>query len=243
MTRRRHVLAVLCVLAGMFGGALPFAPAGAQDSTQGGPDADPVILTLDQERLFAGSRVAQQIGEEIETQAAELANENRHIEAELSAEELELTELRPTLSVEEFRKLADAFDAKVQRIRDEQDAKERDLQRLREEGRQDFLRGVTPVLTEIARERGALVILDRRTVLLSADRVDITDAVIARIDAALDEGEAPEGAPETDADPDPALPANPEMTPEPVPAPDPDPVPEAAPESAPDSAPVPENAD
>ncbi len=197
------VLAVLLAAASM-----P-APADAQD----GADAPPPVLTIDQERLFAESEVAKRIGDEIEAQAAALAAENRHIEAELSAEELELTEKRPTLPVEEFRALADAFDAKVQRIRDEQDAKERDLQSLREAGRQDFLRSVTPVLTEIARERGALVILDRRTVVLSAGAVDATDEAIARVDEALAEEAPPEETPseespseETPAPPAPDMP-------------------------------------
>lgn len=170
--------------------------AGAQDATP----LPPPVLTLDQERLFAQSRAAGQISDEIERRSAELAAENRRIEAELSAEELDLTERRETLPPDEFRALADAFDAKVERLRTEQDAKERDLQRLREEERQNFLRRITPILTQLARERGALVILERRTVILSADTIDVTDAAIERIDEAL--LEAPLGLDTPDAAPD-----------------------------------------
>jgi hypothetical protein len=90
--------------------------------------------------------------------------------------------------VAEFRALADAFDEKVQRIRTEQDAKARELQELREQQRQTFLRRISPILAEIVRERGALAVLGRRTVLLSADSIDITDEAISRINAALDGG-------------------------------------------------------
>jgi hypothetical protein len=38
------------------------------------------------------------------------------------------------------------------------------------------------------RDRGAAVLMDSRAVLLSADRVDVTEAAIAAIDAALGEG-------------------------------------------------------
>lgn len=190
------------------------APVAAQDPAA---VATPV-LTLDQERLFQSSEAAKRISAEIEEQTLALAAENRRIEAELSAEELDLTEARPTLDPEEFRALADAFDDKVQRIRAEQDAKERALQQQRENDRQEFLSRISPVLAEIARERGALVILDRRVVLLSADAVDITDVAIARIDAAF----AP--SPETPS-PDPA------PTPAPDPAPDPAPVEDPAPEN------------
>jgi len=38
---------------------------------------------------------------------------------------------------------------------------------------------------------GGVVLLDARTVLLRADAVDITDAAIARIDAAIGDGKPP----------------------------------------------------
>lgn len=153
------------------------------------------ILTLDQERLFDGSRVAERVAEEFERRSAELATENRRIEAELEAEELDLTKRRPGLAPEAFRALADAFDEKVQGIRAAQDAKARELQRLQEQGRQDFLRQITPVLAQIVRERGAVAVLDRRSVLLSADAIDITDEAIARINAALDAPAEPDPTP------------------------------------------------
>ena len=155
------------------------------------------VVTLDQERLFNGSRVAERVSAEIEQRMQELATENRQIEADLNAQELDLTKRRPTLSTTEFRALADAFDEKVQAIRVQQDEKERALLRMQEQERQNFLRRITPVLAEIVRERRAVVVLDRRTVFLSADNVDITDEAIARINAALDaEGNStPEPAP------------------------------------------------
>lgn len=144
------------------------------------------ILTLDQERLFEGSGLSDRVSAEIERRSQELAEQNRRIEAELVAEELALTEQRPSLSAADFRALADAFDEKVQRLRAEQDAKQLELQRLRDEERQSFLGQITPVLATIVRERGALIVIDRRAAILSADAIDITDEAIARINAALD---------------------------------------------------------
>lgn len=216
------------LLAAVLAVALWMTPGEAQELGA----VQPIVLTLDQERLFQGSAAAARISAAIERQAAELAAENREIEAALSAEELELTEARPTLEPEAFRALADAFDEKVQRIRGEQDAKERALQELREAERQNFLRRISPVLAEIARERGALLILDRRAVLLSADSIDITDEAIARIDASLTV-DPPLGAPETSPEPAPdpspetapdtAIDGNAETTPSPEPEPSPTP--------------------
>ena len=145
------------------------------------------ILTLDQERLFNGSRVAERVSAEIERRTEDLAAENRRIEAQLVAEELDLTERRASLPADEFRALADSFDERVQGIREAQDAKARELQRLRDEQRQNFLRQITPVLAEIVRERGAVAVMDRRSVFLSAESIDITEEAIARINAAFDQ--------------------------------------------------------
>ncbi|MBV1903372.1 MAG: OmpH family outer membrane protein [Marinosulfonomonas sp.] len=142
------------------------------------------ILTIDSDRVYGASLAGQRIGAELEMRLQELVSENRRIEAELEAEEQSLTKKRATLPATEFRALADTFDQKVQRIRDEQDAKQRALQTLRENDRRAFVEAISPILSAIGNERGALLILERRDVLLSADSIDITDEVIGRINAA-----------------------------------------------------------
>ena len=155
------------------------------------------ILTIDVDRVFSSTITGQRISAAISTSVAELSAENRRIEGELAAEELALTETRKTMSAEEFKPLADAFDQKVQKIRAEQEAKERRLQQLQEAETQEFLATVAPVLSSLGNKYGAVVILDRRNVLLAADGVDITDEAIERIDQALSErGDARVNAPE-----------------------------------------------
>jgi Skp family chaperone for outer membrane proteins len=172
------------------------------------PDPPPPVLTIDAERVLAESAFGRALSAEVDAAARALAEENRRIEADLLAEEKDLTERRAMMSPDEFRPMADAFDEKVQRLRAEQDEKERALTDLREEGRQRFLREAVPVLSAILREQGALVLLDRRDVFLSADAIDITGIAIARIDAAV--APAVEAPAETGRDvpaPAPAAPA------------------------------------
>jgi Skp family chaperone for outer membrane proteins len=167
------------LLAALLAVAAGPAPAQAQQV-----ELPPPVLTFDADRLLAESEIGRGLTAEIEEAARRLSEENRRIEADLLAEESALTEQRGVLAPEEFRPLADAFDAKVQRLRAEQDEKERALVDLREEGRRRFFAEAVPVLSDILRERGALVLIDRRDVFLSADAIDITDVAIARIDAA-----------------------------------------------------------
>lgn len=149
------------------------------------------ILVVDPERLFSQTRLGQSFVAQLQLERDELIARNRRIEAELEAEEQALTEKRDETSPEEFREMADAFDAKVQEIRRESERRVRDLERNRERAPVDFMREVEPVLVDIMRAAGGVVVMDARNVLLRADVIDITDVAIARIDATL--------APESDA--------------------------------------------
>lgn len=162
-------------------GLLPCHPTVAQE----GP---PVVVVIDQEQLFQRTLFGQRIAQELEQRSAALATENRAIEAELVAEERDLTERRAELEPSEFRSLADAFDAKVERLRAEQDAKTRELVATRDAERQNFTRLVGPILLSYMRSIGAEVMLDRRSVVASADRVDVTDALVAAVDAEVGSG-------------------------------------------------------
>ena len=149
------------------------------------------VLTIDSERFYRDSAFGQRVLRDIETRTRALSEENRALEAELEAEERELTAQRPNLTPEEFRALADAFDAKVQSIRRDRDARTRAVADLLDDNRERFLEGAAPVLEDIMREAGAAVVLEVRSVFSSANVIDITDTAIARIDATLGDGTAP----------------------------------------------------
>ncbi|KAA8605606.1 outer membrane chaperone Skp [Salipiger aestuarii] len=146
------------------------------------------LLTIEIDRLFAESAYGARVAAMIEDEGTQIAAENRRIEAELTEEERALTEQRAALEPARFRSLADAFDQKVQALRQEQDAKARALGTLSEESRRQFLQLAEPVLGEIMQQAGAAVLLDKRTVFLSADVIDITDVAISRIDEAIGDG-------------------------------------------------------
>lgn len=143
------------------------------------------ILTIDSERLYRDSAFGQSVLREIEAQTSALVEENRALETQLETEELALTEQRQTLPAEEFKELADAFDARVQGIRREREAKGREVSSLLEQQRDQFLGIAIPVLEAIMREAGASIVLEKRSVFISANAIDITDTAIERIDAVL----------------------------------------------------------
>ena len=82
----------------------------------GGAAARP-FLFINQERLLTGSKAGQALLADEERQRDTLRSEARALDASFEAEERQLTDQRPTLPPEEFRKLADAFDARVVQAR------------------------------------------------------------------------------------------------------------------------------
>ncbi|WP_095589712.1 OmpH family outer membrane protein [Actibacterium ureilyticum] len=160
------------------------------------------ILTVDRDRLFTRSARGQAILAALEAESQDLAAENRRIEAQLEEEEQDLTQKRAAMDPAAFRDLAGAFDTKVGEIRDAQSEKLRELTRKREQAQQQFYQDVLPILTDIVRERGAVMVLENRVVFLSAQQVDITADAIARIDARDDTDPPAEPAPEPAPEPD-----------------------------------------
>ncbi|MDP2494889.1 OmpH family outer membrane protein [Shimia thalassica] len=157
-------------------------------SAQSGVRVITPILTIDSERLYAGSSFGARVASEMEADQSVLLAENRKIEAELAAEEKELTEQRKNMTPEDFRAVADAFDRRVQDIRRIQDTKARSIGERREQEQAVFVQAARPVLVELMQEAGASVILERRSILASNDSIDITEQAIARLNAAIGDG-------------------------------------------------------
>ena len=162
----------------------------AQDGAQTAVPRSQVVV-IDTDRLVKESKPGQAMLSELQQQRDTLIARNREIEARLQAEEKSLTRKREATPPEAFRKMADAFDAKVQRIRKERDQAGRDLEHQAETLPVRFLRMVQPVLGGVLKDAGAGVMIERRSVLMSLDAVNVTDAAIARIDAAYDAGTLP----------------------------------------------------
>lgn len=146
------------------------------------------VLTIDSDRMFAASDFGQRVAQDFEVQGKVLEAENRRIEAELIAEEKDLTTKRATLPPDRFRTLADAFDAKVEKIRSEQNTKTRALTQTTDTARRQFLIAARPVLEQLMQEANAAIIVERRSIFLSARAIDITDLAIERLNKQIGDG-------------------------------------------------------
>ena len=144
-----------------------------------------VLFTVDMTQLFRSSEFGKNIIAANNIARKKLQSENQELEKKLLLEEKELSELRKTLSVEEFRPKALEFDKRVSIIREEQGKKEEFLNKKVRKEETDFFKRIYPLLYEILIERGGLILVDQRNIILWDNSVDITDDAIQAINQTL----------------------------------------------------------
>ena len=171
MTHFKIVLFLLCLL---------FQPLLAEEKS--------VLFTVDMSKLLRSSDFGKNIIAVNNAARQNLQNENNNLEEKLLIEEKELSELRKTISIDEFRPKALEFDKKVTIIRKGQREKEENLNKKVRKEETDFFKKIYPILYELLIERGGLVLIDQRNAILWDNSVDLTDDAIAVINRVLGSG-------------------------------------------------------
>lgn len=146
------------------------------------------ILTIDSDAMFSQSLFGLRVSQEVVAKETVLSTENRRIQAELTAEEQALTEKRKEMSAEDFRAIAEAFDARVVQFRQEQDQKSIDIELSKKREEEKFVQAASPILTGLMQEAGARVVMERRNVLLLDPSIDITSRAILRLNQSIGDG-------------------------------------------------------
>jgi Skp family chaperone for outer membrane proteins len=191
-TRRKAIaLAILPLGMGPLGLGLPVGQARAADQV--------AILMVSRKRLLNDTAHARALLKaEIELNA-ELQRRVDAVKAELTAEEQELTRLRPSLEREEFDARVAEFDRNVRRQRRETQQRAAILQNAFRKERLKLVESLGPILEEVREAHGASVILNADQALSSDPALDVTDEVIVRFEATV----APPLIPDLDALPPP----------------------------------------
>jgi len=143
------------------------------------------ILMVSRKRLLNDTAHARALLKaEIEL-TSELQRRIDAIKAELTAEEQELTRLRPTLDREVFAARVAAFDRNVRRQRRAAQKQAAALQSAFRAERLKLVEALDPLLEEVREANGASAILNSDQVLASDPVLDVTDEVIARFNATV----------------------------------------------------------
>lgn len=148
------------------------------------------LLTLDPVALYEGSVWFRRVQDTLGRESAALSAENDRLAVDLAQQERELTDHRTEMTPEDFRAKATAFDARVVEVRRTQEDKAMRLNALAEAERKAFFRTAMPVFAKVMADHAAVAILDRQSVFISAEAIDVTEELRRRIDDEVGEGEA-----------------------------------------------------
>lgn len=157
-------------------------------ATEPGAEITAPLLTVDQDRLYANSTWGKRALAMLDNEGSKIAAENERLATQLSDEESRLTAQRATMDPAQFRQLAEAFDRRATQIRRERAQAVQDLNDWAESDRNAFYRAALPVMGEVMKSRGAVAVLDRRTVFVSLDAIDITTDLVTQLDGELGDG-------------------------------------------------------
>ena len=138
------------------------------------------VLVLDIRRALNESNAGQLILEKYKAAIIALNNEFNILQTQLTAEEQELRDLRSSVKVSEFVKLAESFDQKSTQAREEYRLRKQAIDDELNENTDRLARILSQYAGEVMEEKGATVVLMKNQVIVSSNAIDITSGVMER---------------------------------------------------------------
>jgi len=171
---RKWVWVWISVIAGMV------APAVQAQGLSYSVAGESQVLVLDIRRALNESNAGQLILEKYKAAIIALNNEFNILQTQLIAEEQELRDLRSSMEVSEFVKLAEAFDQKSTQAREEYRLRKQAIDDELNENTDRLARILSQYAGEVMEEKGATVVLMKNQVIVSSNAIDITSGVMER---------------------------------------------------------------
>tara|TARA_Y200000002_G_scaffold300626_1_gene255653 strand:- start:4555 stop:5091 length:537 start_codon:yes stop_codon:yes gene_type:complete len=143
------------------------------------------IGIIDLNVILSEADAAVMASEQIEQIASEIENEIKNGDDEVIKEQNLLIESQSIMAPEAFEAKRNEYENKVLKYNNERQAKLMKIDELIAVSRNDVLNALKPILEEISNERGITVLLEKSSVMLSADKMDITTEVLKKLNKEL----------------------------------------------------------
>ena len=143
------------------------------------------IAIVDLNLILSESKAAKNATKQFE--AIQKSTEEKIVASDkkLLEERNKLIEQQSVIAPEAFELKAKDYEKKLQEYQVDKQNKLRKLEGVLQKARNEILENVKPILEEISKELGVTVILEKNSVLLSANNMDITDDVIKKLNKEL----------------------------------------------------------
>ena len=143
------------------------------------------IAIVDLNMILTDSKAAKNATEQFEAIQKSTEDEIVASDKEMLDERNRLIEQQSVIAPEAFELKAKDFEKKLQNYNTEKQAKLRKLEGVLQKARNDILENVKPILEELSQELGVTVILEKNSVLLSANNMDITNDIVKKLNKKL----------------------------------------------------------
>ena len=89
------------------------------------------------------------------------------------------------MAPEAFEAKRSEYESKVQKYNNERQSKLMKIDELIAVSRNDILNALKPILEEISNEKGITIILEKTSIMLNAEKMDITNEVLKKLNKSL----------------------------------------------------------
>ena len=140
---------------------------------------------IDMKAVLAKSSAFSTLQKEIQNLEKDYKEEIKNEEEVLKKEQEQLIAQKSVLSSEEFKEKEDTFKQKVNKIQGKVEKIRRELESTMAKGMQIIQQEAVKHMKEIARKEGYLLVFDANTTVISADRINISNIVVDKLNKSL----------------------------------------------------------
>ena len=137
-----------------------------------------IVGVIDLNYILSESDAAKDAAEQIESIARNIEEEIKISDESLINEQNELIESQPIMAPAAFDEKRKEYENKVQNYNITRQEKLMSIDKLIAESRNDVLNALKPIIEEISNEKGITVLLEKNSVLLNAENMDITETAL-----------------------------------------------------------------
>tara|TARA_Y200000002_G_scaffold266920_1_gene221880 strand:+ start:2333 stop:2869 length:537 start_codon:yes stop_codon:yes gene_type:complete len=143
------------------------------------------IGVIDINKILSDSNAAIAAAEQIEEIAIEIENEIKLSDEEIIKEQNLLIESQSIMAPEAFESKRNEYEGKVQTYNNERQSKLMKIDELIAVSRNEILSSIKPILEEVSNEKGITIILEKTSIMLNAEKMDITNEVLKKLNKSL----------------------------------------------------------
>jgi Skp family chaperone for outer membrane proteins len=140
---------------------------------------------IDMKLVLAKSSAFTTLQKEIQKLEKNYKEEIQSEENLLKTEQEKLVAQKSVLSAEEFKEKEDSFKQKVNKIQRKVEKIRRELESTMAKGMQVIQQEAVKHMKEIAKKEGYLLVFDANTTVISADRINISNIVVDKLNKSL----------------------------------------------------------